>query len=287
MTTPTSCLKESHRNWILCICAARHSDTELSAWDGTLSLRRNSAHLCRECCSCCSPVCPGCSWPSSSLVGILKQKQAPYDFSLYFFSLIPILFYSLLRLCFLIFPAGSSVVQIVTEDQPYISSQAGEVVTLNCHYETHRSSYIFGINNFPVERWFTLLVRFPLARMQGMAATLQIFRDHINPSASPFQTYSWKTLQSTSAPSGNSVLEVIEKAEQNPQSVIRESPPAEEPRLKYTPADPRQEMVVLRLLHLWSGSEDLILKESSLHVIWKQMSRVIFYWYILLLNFWL
>ena len=142
MTTPTSCLKESHRNWILCICAARHSDTELS-------LRRNSAHLSRECCSCCSPVCPGCSWPSSSLVGILKQKQAPYDFSLYFFSLIPILFYSLLRLCFLIFPAGSSVVQIVTEDQPYISSQAGEVVTLNCHYETHRSSYIFWYKQLP------------------------------------------------------------------------------------------------------------------------------------------
>ena len=48
-------------------------------------------------------------------------------------------------------------------------------------------------------------------------------------------------------------------------------------QLKYTPADPRQEMVVLRLLPLWSGSEDLILKESSLQVIWKQVSRVVFY----------
>ena len=46
------------------------------------------------------------------------------------------------------------------------------------------------------------------------------------------------------------VVEVIGKAEQQPQSLIRESPPASGPRLKYTPADPREEMVVLRLLHL-------------------------------------
>ena len=56
---------------------------------------------------------------------------------------------------------------------------------------------------------------------------------------------------------------------------------------KYTPADPRQEMIVLCLFHLWSGSEDLTLKESSFHVIWKQVSRVTFYCYILILNFWL
>ena len=41
------------------------------------------------------------------------------------------------------------------------------------------------------------------------------------------------------------VVEAIGKAEQKPQSLIRESPPASGPRLKYTPADPRQEMVVL------------------------------------------
>ena len=73
------------------------------------------------------------------------------------------------------------------------------------------------------------------------------------------------------------VVEVIGKAEQKPQSLIRESPAAVEPRLKYTPADPRQEMVVLWLLHLWSGSEDLILNKSSFYVIWKQVSRVTFY----------
>ena len=73
------------------------------------------------------------------------------------------------------------------------------------------------------------------------------------------------------------VVEVIGKAEQKPQSIIRESPSAAGPRLKYTPADPRQEMVVLRLLHLWSGSEDLILNKSSFYVIWKQVPRVTFY----------
>ena len=72
------------------------------------------------------------------------------------------------------------------------------------------------------------------------------------------------------------VVEVIGKAEQKPQSFIKESPPAVAPRLKYTPADPRQEMVVLQLLLLWSGSEDLILNKSSFYVIWKQVSRVTF-----------
>ena len=81
------------------------------------------------------------------------------------------------------------------------------------------------------------------------------------------------------------VVEVIGKAEQKPHSFIKESPPAVAPRLKYTPADPRQEMVVLRLLHLWSGSEDLILNKSSFYVIWKQVPRVTFYGHILLLNF--
>ena len=59
------------------------------------------------------------------------------------------------------------------------------------------------------------------------------------------------------------VLEVIGKAEQKPQSLIRESSSAVGPQLRYTPVDPRQKMVVLWLLHLWSGSEDLILNKSS------------------------
>ena len=50
------------------------------------------------------------------------------------------------------------------------------------------------------------------------------------------------------------VLEVMEIAKQKPQSLIKESFPAAELQLKYAPADPRPEMVVVWLLNLWSGS---------------------------------
>ena len=229
--------------------------------------------------SCCSPVCPGCSWPSSSLVGILKEKQISYDFSLDFFSLIPILFYSLLHLCFLIFPTGSSVAQIVTQDQPYISSPVGEIVTLSCRYETTQSSYnIFWYKQLPSGEIIYLIgldssrqnarygrysVNFKSSRK---SISLTISDLELEDSAKYFCAL-WEL----------TVLEVIGKAEQKPQSLIRESPAAVGPRLKYTPADPRQEMVVLRLLHLWSGSEDLILNKSSFCVIWKQVPRVTFY----------
>ena len=73
------------------------------------------------------------------------------------------------------------------------------------------------------------------------------------------------------------VVEVIGKAEQKPQSLIRESPSAVGRQLKCTPADLRQEMVLLWLLHLWSRSEDLILNKNSFYVIWKQVPRVTFY----------
>ena len=41
------------------------------------------------------------------------------------------------------------------------------------------------------------------------------------------------------------VFEVLGKAEQKPQSLIRESPPASGSQLKCTPADLRQEIIVL------------------------------------------
>ena len=50
------------------------------------------------------------------------------------------------------------------------------------------------------------------------------------------------------------VLKVMGKAKQKPQSLIKESFPAAELQLKYAPADPRPEMVVVWLLNLWSGS---------------------------------
>ena len=81
------------------------------------------------------------------------------------------------------------------------------------------------------------------------------------------------------------MLEVIGKAVQKPQSLVRESPPTAGPQLKCTPADPRQEMIVLWLFKLWSGSEDLVLVKGTFYVIWKQVSKVTFYYYILHLNF--
>ena len=75
----------------------------------------------------------------------------------------------------------------------------------------------------------------------------------------------------------STVLEVIGKADQKRQSLIRESLPASGPRLKCTAADTRQEIVVLWFLNLWSGSEDLILNKSFFCVIWKQVSCMTFY----------
>ena len=234
--------------------------------------------------SCCSPVCPGCSWPSSSPVGILKEKQASYDFSLaflffsfFFFTLIPILFYSLLHLCFLIFPTGSSVAQRVTQNQPDISTQVGEIVTLSCRYETVQSHYhIFWYKQLPSGEMIYLIGHDSSsqnARYGRYSVNFKISRKFISLTISDLQLVDsakyfctlWKL----------TVLEVIGKAERKPQ--IRESPTAAGPRLKYTPADPRQEMVVLRLLHLWSRSKDLILNKSSFYVIWKQVPRVTFY----------
>ncbi|ELR45410.1 hypothetical protein M91_07682, partial [Bos mutus] len=46
--------------------------------------------------------------------------------------------------------SGSSVAQRVTQDQPEIASQVGEIVTLSCRYETTQSSYnIFWYKQLP------------------------------------------------------------------------------------------------------------------------------------------
>ena len=108
MTNPTSYLKESHRNQVLCICAARHTETLNSQLEAELSTFEQGIP-----CLMRSPVCSGCSWPSPSLVGMLPnvgvsvqgertahrcvvctqglgeerrtgEKQASYDFSLVF-----------------------------------------------------------------------------------------------------------------------------------------------------------------------------------------------------------
>ena len=182
-------------------------------------------------------------------------------------SLIPTLFYSLLHLCFLIFSTGSGVAQKVTQDQPDITRQVEQSVTLNCQYEVSwyiNTYYIFWYKQLPSgqmtyvihqysedrnERKGCYSVNFQKARK---SISLIISALQLEDSAKYFCAL-WEL----------TVLEVMGKAEQKPQSLIRESPTASGRQLKCTPAHPRREMVVLWLLHLWSGSEDLILNKSS------------------------
>ena len=184
--------------------------------------------------------------------------------------LIPILFYTLLHLCFFIFPTGSGVAQKVIQDQPDIFTQIAEAVTMNCQYETSWSNYNIFWYKQPPSGEMNFLTRdghYSINFQRSFkSSSLTISTLQLEDSAKYFCALFELT-----------VLKVIEEAEQNPQSLIRESPSAAEPQLRYTPLDPRQEMVVLLLLHLWSASEDLILNKISFHDIWKQMSRVTLY----------
>ena len=147
-------------------------------------------------------------------------------------SLIPTLFYSLFHLCFLISPTGSSVAQKVIQDPPDISNRIGESVTLNCRYETSQSRYIFWYKHLPSGEMIFLTkdgrfsIHFDRVRK---SSSLTISTLQLEDSAKYFCAL-WEL----------TVLEVIGKAEQKPPSLIRESLSAVGPRLKYTPADPRQ-----------------------------------------------
>ena len=185
-------------------------------------------------------------------------------------SLVPTLFCSLFHLCFLIFPIGSGIAQKVIQDQPDIFTQIGEAVTMNCRCETSWSSYNIFWYKQPPSGEMIFLTRDGQYSINfdrlSKSSSLTISTLQLEDSAKYFCAL-WEL----------TVLEVIGKAEQKPQSLIRESPSAVGPQLRYTPVDPRQEMVVLWLLHLWSASEDLILNKISFHDIWKQVSRVTLY----------
>ena len=155
--------------------------------------------------------------------------------------------------------------QKVTQDQSDVSSHVGQSVTLNCRYETSLSAYyLYWYKQLPSGQ-MTYVIR------QGSEVTnARKDRYSVNfkkADKSISLTISALKLEDSAkyfcALWELTVLEVMGKAEQKPQSLIRESPTASEPQLKCTPAHPRREMVVLWLLHLWSGSEDLILNKSS------------------------
>ncbi|KAB0337667.1 hypothetical protein FD755_025519 [Muntiacus reevesi] len=177
--------------------------------------------------------------------------------------------------------SGSGVAQKVTQNQPYITSQIGQSVTLNCRYEVSWSGYthyLFWYKQLPSGE-MTFLIRQessgPNARSGRYSVNFHRAQNSISLTISTLQLED--SAKYFCAVWELTVLEVMGKAVQKPQSLISESPPAARSQLKCTPADLRQEMVVLRLFHLWSGSEDLILNKNSFHVIWKQVSRVTFY----------
>uniref|UniRef100_A0A8W4FLJ2 Ig-like domain-containing protein n=1 Tax=Sus scrofa TaxID=9823 RepID=A0A8W4FLJ2_PIG len=175
-------------------------------------------------------------------------------------------------LCFLIFPVGSGVTQKVTQDQPVVSRQVGEEVTLNCRYETSWNEYILFWYKQPPSGEMTFLIRQEskgLNTKDGRYSTnFQKAQNFISLTISALQLQD--SAKYFCALRELTVPEAIGEAEQKPQSSIQERPPAAGPKLKCTPADPRQEVVVLWLLHLWSG-QDYFLNKSSFHFLWKQV----------------
>jgi len=161
------------------------------------------------------------------------------------------------------------VAQKVTQDQPDISSQVGQSVTLNCQYETSwRYYYLFWYKQLPSGQMTYLIQQYSEhgnARNGRYSVNFQKEDKSISLIISSLQLED--SAKYFCALCELTVLEVIGKAVQKPRSLIRESPPAVGPQLKCTPADPRQEMIVLWLFKLWSGSEDLILDKGSFYVI--------------------
>ena len=147
--------------------------------------------------------------------------------------LIPTLFYTLLHLCFFIFPTGSGVAQKVTQDQPDIFTQIAEAVTMDCQCETSWSNYnIFWYKQPPSGEMIFLTRdgRYSInVERSRKSSSLTISTLQLEDSAKYFCAL-WEL----------TVLEVIGKAEQKPPSLIRESLSAVGPQLKYTPADSRQ-----------------------------------------------
>ena len=157
--------------------------------------------------------------------------------------------------------------QQITQVQTAVPSQVGQTVTLNCQYEVSWTTEYYNIF------WYKQLPRGEMTflirqyseddnarngrysvnfQKADKSISLIISALQLKDSAKYFCAF-WEL----------TVFEAMGKAEQKPQNLIRESPTASGPQLKCTPAHPGREMVVLWLLHLWSGSEDLILNKSS------------------------
>ena len=145
-------------------------------------------------------------------------------------------------------PTGSSVSQKVAQYQPDITSQARNVVILNCRYETSWNVYTYWIF------WYKQLPSGEMTYLIHQYSEDGNERDgHYSVNFQKAHKFISLTISSLKLEhSGKyfctlwerTVLEVIGKAEHKPQSLIRESIPAVVPRLKCTAADPRQEIVL-------------------------------------------
>ncbi|KAB0341542.1 hypothetical protein FD755_013841 [Muntiacus reevesi] len=138
--------------------------------------------------------------------------------------------------------SGSDVAQKVTQDQPDITSQVGQSVTLNCQYEVswYMISYsILWYKQLPSGQMTYLIRQYSEngnARDGRYSINFQKADNSISLTISALQLED--TAKFFCALSQLTVVEVMGKAEQKPQSLIRESLPAAGLQLKCTPADP-------------------------------------------------
>ncbi|EPY87631.1 TRD protein-like protein [Camelus ferus] len=127
--------------------------------------------------------------------------------------------------------SGSGVAQTVTQDQPAVSSHVGETATLNCRYETSWSYYYIVWYKQPPSGEMTFLIhqdsssgnaksgRYSINfRKAEKSLSLTISNLQLEDSAKYFCAL-WES----------TVLEVIGRAEQKPQSAVRESSLLQEP----------------------------------------------------------
>ena len=146
--------------------------------------------------------------------------------------------------------------QRVIQDQPDISGQLGQSVTLNCQYATSWSyNYLFWYKLLPNGEMIYLISQVSSgqnARNGRYSVNFQKARKSISLTISDLQLED--SAEYFCALWELTVLEVVGIAKQKPQSLIKESFPAAELQLKNAPADPRPEMVVEWLRNLWSGS---------------------------------
>ncbi|XP_045018101.1 uncharacterized protein LOC123464735 [Bubalus bubalis] len=141
---------------------------------------------------------------------------------------------------------GSGVAQNVTQDQPVIISQLGKVATLNCRYEISRNVHdywIFWYKQLPSGEMTYLIRQYSEDRKERDGLYSVNFQKECK---SINLTISFLKLEHSAkyfcALWEHTVFEVIGKAEQKPQRLIRESPSPAGSQLKCTPADLRQEM---------------------------------------------